>query len=236
MSENKQFVESKFDQRFSDGERLDYSFDANILGPKDRAIAGVLSGYGITDKACLDIGPGTGRWLTFLKEGGAKWLAGVDISETALERVKSLCHETQKADVEKDSFKFDDDTFDVIISIEVLEHLRDPSNYISEIIRVARDGALVVMSLPNITSLASRVRLLVGIMPVAIAADPTHIKFYRKKDITRLLSAYGQTASFIPTSISLNPLNAKSKFRIPSFAAISSFDDSLVFCFRAAKK
>lgn len=236
MSDKKQFVENQMDERFSGEERLDYSFDTKDMGQKDRAIVRALSDYGIADKACLDIGPGTGRWLTFLKQSGANWLAGVDISDTALERVKTLCNETQKADVEKDRFNFDDDTFEIVISIEVLEHLRDPSNYISEIIRVAKDGALVLMSLPNIASLASRVRLLVGMMPVAIAADPTHVKFYRKKDIARLFSSYGQSVQFLPTSISLNPLNAKSKFKVPSFGAISSFDDSLVFCFKVAKK
>ena len=39
--------------------------------------------------------------------------------------------------------------------------------------------------MPNILSFSSRVRVVLGLLPVAIVSDPTHIKFYRKKEILK---------------------------------------------------
>ena len=101
--------------------------------------------------------------------------------------------------------------------------------YLSEILRVMDNGALLIMSTPNITSLISRIRMVLGQLPVAVSSDPTHVRFYRKKDIKILFRKFNLHTNFIPTSISLNPLNPKSRFRIPSLQIISSLDDSLVF-------
>lgn len=231
MSDSKNQVEVQFDNLFSQNAGQSYSFKLSAFGRKDRAIAKALLGHGVAGRSCLDIGPGTGRWLGFLKHHGAEDLYAVDISAQSLERCAEICRHIQKADLETDALNFPDNSMDVVISIEVLEHLRDPKNYISEILRVAKPGALVIISLPNITSFISRIRLLMGLLPVAISADPTHVGFYRQKDLKRLFALFGQTITFIPTSFSLNPFNAKSKMRVPSISVVSSLDDSLLFLF-----
>lgn len=235
MTDSKTQVEEQFDRIFSDSAGRAYSYELSSFGTKDKVIAKALMSAGLEGKTCLDIGPGTGRWLGFLNHHGAGELNAVDISAQSLERCAPVCAKTQKADLETETLDFPDNTFDVILSIEVLEHLSDPSNYISEIKRVAKPGAVVVLSLPNITSLISRIRLVFGLLPVAISADPTHVGFYRQKDLIRMFGEFGQTVSFLPTRISLNPFNAKSRFSFPSFGAISSLDDSLVFSFRVNK-
>jgi len=64
-----------------------------------------------------------------------------------------------------------------------LEHLRDPESYLSEIIRVCKNDGLLIMSIPNIVSFISRLRVIFGLMPEAVRSDATHIKFYAKKRI-----------------------------------------------------
>lgn len=236
MKREKSRVELQFDSMLAQKGLLSYIFDVSQMGPKDRGIAKSLLDYGLNGKRCLDIGPGTGRWLGFMQHHGASWLGAVDISAQSLERCASICGKTQKADLETESLDFEADTFDVVISIEVLEHLRSPDKFLREILRVARNGALVIMSLPNIASFISRIRLLVGLMPVAVAADPTHVAFYRQKDIVRLLARLGQRPKFIPTTMSLNPFNAKSRFSLPSTRILSGMDDSLVFSFEVTKE
>lgn len=235
MTDRKTAVEAQFDGMIGDKPPIDYNFDLATMGRKDRRIAKRLLAEDLAGKRCLDIGPGTGRWLTFMKRNSASYLAGIDISSEVLSRCAALCDRTQKADLEIDRFDFESDFFHVVLSIEVLEHIREPETYLSEILRVARDGGLVLMSIPNIVSLISRVRLLVGLLPPVIASDRTHVAFYRKQDLRRLLAPYGLTPTFLPTSISLNPMNPKSRFRLPSTSWLSSLDDSLLFAMRVRK-
>jgi len=235
MNKQKNTVETQFDNLFAQKEDLDYIFDVTKLKGKDLAIAKALLAYGVVGNSCLDIGPGSGRWIRFLQYHDANELSAVDISDQALERCIRICTKTQKADLETDTLSFSDDAFDIVISIEVLEHLHNPENYISEILRVAKSGAFVLISLPNISSFISRIRLFMGLLPVAIASDPTHVGFYRQKDLRRLFTKYDQTIEFLPTSISMNPFNPKSRFRFPSIRFLSSFDDSVVFYFKVRK-
>jgi hypothetical protein len=64
----------------------------------------------------------------------------------------------------------------------------DPTNYLSEINRVSKDGAIVHMTIPNILSYYSRLRMLFGLLPVAITSNPTHVKFYSKKSLIYLIN------------------------------------------------
>lgn len=236
MKDRETAVENQFDSLFSEKPVIKYEFDVSKMGRKDRKIIQCLLEYGIKEKKCLDIGPGTGRWLQFLKNNGADYLGAIDISQESLNRCSLLCNKTQKAHIETDKFDFESDFFDIVISIEVLEHLRDPDNYLSEIVRVSKKKGIVLMSIPNIASFISRIRMLFGRLPVAVASDKTHVRFYRKKDIVKLLAPFNMRPQFIPTSISLNPFNPKSKIHIPSSNFTSSLDDSLLFKIQIGNK
>ena len=225
---NKNNVERQFDDLFSNKVNKSYDFNSKKLSRKDKGIISCLENYGLKGKKCLDIGPGTGRWIQFIASHKPDCIAAIDISSEALSRCSTNCKYLQKANLELDKFDFDDN-FDVVVSFEVLEHLQDPSNYLKEMKRVTKPGGLMLMSLPNIASFISRVRLLLGILPPAIANDPTHVSFYRKRDIENLFKKIGLSAIFIPTSISINPATHKGILRIPSNKYISQFDDSLLF-------
>ena len=149
-------VEDHFDGIFRGKKRIEYDVDLQRAGLKDRKIARFLQECGVRGSRCLDVGPGTGRWLTFLKQQGASYLAAIDVSGESLERCAPLCDRTQKADVETERFAFDTDSFDIVISIEVLEHLGNPDGYLSEIRRVSKNGGSILMSTPNLASFISR--------------------------------------------------------------------------------
>jgi 2-polyprenyl-3-methyl-5-hydroxy-6-metoxy-1,4-benzoquinol methylase len=236
MKKAKTSVEAQFDKFFSQKPVVQYEFDRKKMGQKDKKIIQCLSKYGIKGKKCLDTGPGTGRWLHFLKSNGSHYLAAIDISQKSLANCSHLCNKTQKANCEKDNFDFESDFFDIVISIEVLEHLRNPDNYLSEILRVTKKRGIILMSTPNISSFISRLRMLLGFLPVAVSTDKTHVRFYRKKDIVKLFALFNLQPQFIPTSISLNPFNSKSKINIPSLGLISSLDDSLLFMIQIEKR
>jgi ubiquinone/menaquinone biosynthesis C-methylase UbiE len=235
MNKSKNKVESQFDSLYLEKPNIEYEFNLKKMGRKDRGIVHSLLEYGVQGKKCLDIGPGTGRWLQFLNKNGAGYLGAIDISNESLKRYSSVCDKTQKANVETDNFDFKSNKFDIVLSIEVLEHLVSPDRYLSEIFRVTKNEGLVLMTIPNILSLISRVRVVLGFFPVAVASDKTHVGFYRKKDLVKLLAPYNMRPQFIPTSISLNPLNSKSCFSILSIKLLSSLEDNFLFLIRIEK-
>jgi SAM-dependent methyltransferase len=53
---------------------------------------------------------------------------------------------------------FDDTSFDVVFSIEGIEHLEDRYRYVRELHRVLKPGGTLILTTPNIVSLRSRVR------------------------------------------------------------------------------
>tara|TARA_R110000782_G_scaffold137977_17_gene230489 strand:+ start:4483 stop:5187 length:705 start_codon:yes stop_codon:yes gene_type:complete len=228
---NKNAVEDQFDHIVAKNAKEQYVFDLDLLRGKDRQIIRTLKKHGIKDKNCLDIGPGTGRFVQFLKSESARLICAADISSEALKCCENYVDDMQKLNLESDELKFKDDMFDIIISFEVLEHLKEPENYMKEIIRVAKKDAIVIMSLPNIISLISRARMIFGILPVAIASDKTHVSFYREKDIVRMLEKYTLTPFFLPTTVSLNPLNPKSRISLPANKYMIGLSDSLLFYF-----
>ena len=227
----KNFVTTHFNRVFSGLKNSNYSLvnDSNKLGYKDRTLIKILNDYGISNKNCLDIGPGSGRWINFLKQQKSKNIYAVDISDKVIDINKKNCNKIFKLDFEKKKIPLQNNSIDLIICLEVLEHLRQPDHFLKEIMRLLKKDSIAVFSIPNILSFSSRVRVVLGLLPTAIVSDPTHIKFYRKKDIIKIFSVFNIKLKFYSSSFSLNIFNPKSKFKIPTIGFISSLDDSLIF-------
>lgn len=228
MDHIKTYTEETFDHIFKDKNDIEYDFNISKMSQRDRRIIKMLNDFGIKGKNCLDIGPGTGRWLQYLKINSSNFLGAIDISQVSIDRYKHFCDKAQKADVEYEKFDFKSDYFDIILSFMVLEHLRNPENFISEIIRVAKKGASILMTIPNIVSLKSRIRVLFGIMPTAITSDKTHIKFYTKRELKNLFKPFNLLPVMIPTYFTIHPFKSN-RLRIPSNSITQSFDDHLLF-------
>ena len=80
---------------------------------------------------------------------------GIDISSVAVEWARRRAEESAFFDCsfeERDlnqELQYKDETFDIILCLEVLEHLEEPYSVISEFFRVIRKGGLLIMSTPN---------------------------------------------------------------------------------------
>ena len=55
---------------------------------------------------------------------------------------------------------YDDATFDIVCSLEVVEHIKDQFAFARELYRIARPGGIAIISTPNVLNLNSRVRYL----------------------------------------------------------------------------
>ena len=75
--------------------------------------------------------------------------------------------------MEKDPWPYDDESLDLVIASEVIEHLtQDPMHVISEANRVLKDNGKLFISTPNLSSLWKLNRMFDGFQPIG---DP----FYR---------------------------------------------------------
>jgi SAM-dependent methyltransferase len=117
---------------------------------------------------------------------GGNDVVGLDIDRDALAEAAKLGIETRWADVEA-PLELEDETFDVVVAGELLEHVRDPAALVAEVRRVLRPGGRFVGSVPNAYRLKNRLRFLLGRAP---EQDPTHLHMYAPAHVRALLRGW----------------------------------------------
>ncbi|MHB8136660.1 MAG: class I SAM-dependent methyltransferase, partial [Anaerolineaceae bacterium] len=99
----------------------------------------------------LDAGCGTGNLIKHIHPtifGGI----GIDASMKSLKMASEKCPHDQKTIFIRANclnMPFFDNSFDVISSSEVIEHIPDPNRYLSEIFRVLKHGGYATLSTPS---------------------------------------------------------------------------------------
>jgi 2-polyprenyl-3-methyl-5-hydroxy-6-metoxy-1,4-benzoquinol methylase len=101
----------------------------------------------------LDAPCGGGSLAASLREAGYD-AHGVDIGGAGAALLGAAYHD---ADL-NGRLPFGDALFDVVLSIEGIEHLEDRYRYLRELHRVLRPGGTLILTTPNIVSVRSRVR------------------------------------------------------------------------------
>ena len=135
-------------------------------------------------KRVLDLGCRDGALSTTYLDGNH--VVGVDIDDEALAHAAASGLETRRADLDE-PLPFDDETFDVVVAGEVLEHIHSPPALLAEARRVLRPGGTFVGSVPNGFRLKNRLVFVLGRHP---EDDPTHLRLFAPDDIRRLLAPF----------------------------------------------
>lgn len=102
-------------------------------------------------KRVLDAGCGAGQGTTYLAGHGAAEIFGVDIAleAVAFARNRSPLGNLAFGAMDVARLGFRSGAFDMVTSVEVIEHLTDPEQYVAEIRRVLKDDGMLVLTTPN---------------------------------------------------------------------------------------
>ncbi|WP_413585579.1 bifunctional 2-polyprenyl-6-hydroxyphenol methylase/3-demethylubiquinol 3-O-methyltransferase UbiG [Bdellovibrio sp. HCB274] len=92
----------------------------------------------------LDVGSGAGFFSNSAVQAGYE-VTGLDISRTSLRVAELMDRSGRVKYVEGDAYKmpFAKDSFDVVVALDLFEHVSDPERIISEMSRVLRPGGLL---------------------------------------------------------------------------------------------
>ena len=100
----------------------------------------------VTGSNVLDIGCGAGGFGKLLKEKGCSTIYGIEVIPDIAEKAKAIYDKVFIEDIEDFTPPVSRDFFDLIICADVLEHLKDDSQFLSQIYEaLICDGYIFVM-------------------------------------------------------------------------------------------
>lgn len=147
-----------------------------------------------TDRRVLDLGCRDGTLTRFYATGNE--VIGVDIDRAALAQCeRALGIQTRWADITM-GLPFEDESFDVVVASELLEHISWPEILVRETARVLRPGGLFVGSVPNAFRLKNRLLFALGI---EFERDPTHLRRFSWWGLASLLRQFYSEVTITPS-------------------------------------
>ncbi len=131
----------------------------------------------------LDVGCGRGWFLEEAQKRGWE-VFGTEFSEAAIERCTEKGIQMRRGALSSD--QFERDFFDVITSIEVIEHIHTPLNDLTHIHAFLRKGGLFYCTTPNFNSI---MRYYLK-EKYNVIEYPEHLTYYTKKTLTGAIERF----------------------------------------------
>lgn len=176
----------------------DFYIDAISENPDNNFFTPILDELLVSipkpDLVC-DVGCGNGVFTIDLKKRIGCQLHGVDGSEYAVAKAKSIGFNEVHlvSDFCSERLPFADDSFDLVICKDVLEHLLDPEFLMKEIVRITKPDGRCLVHVPNHFPIIGRLRFLFSnnidtfnYFPESNRWNFPHIRFFNKRELILL--------------------------------------------------
>lgn len=145
--------------------------------------------------AVLELGCGGGATLAWLKESGrARHTTGLELCAAPAAAARRRVDRVIEGDLDRTIGELRREHYDLVLCLDVLEHLTDPWATVRRVHELLRPGGSIVVSLPNVRHYSVVLPLLfsgtwryeqAGIM------DRTHLRFFSRAGALELLSDNG---------------------------------------------
>lgn len=124
----------------------------------------------------LEVGCGEGR--------GIDWLLPAITSYTAIDKIAPVIEKLQQKYPQANFLSgnipplsaFADNSFDSVVSFQVIEHIQDDRLFLKEIHRVLKPGGIALITTPN--------------RPYSLSRNPWHIREYTAQELTNLAQTF----------------------------------------------
>jgi len=127
-------------------------FEYKLTAPWHRIVLEFLKDIRLNKKKVLEIGCGYGSLSVYMSKRGAK-VNGVDISSEAIKisRRNALLNKQKIIfrQANGENLPFKDQSFDLVVCCETLEHISNYKKAIDEIVRVTKNSGKIIITIPN---------------------------------------------------------------------------------------
>lgn len=134
----------------------------------------------------VDIGAGSGRDLDIAKSvcPNAKLIA-LEAGHEYANQLAGKVDQVHLVDIERSEFPFENESIDLYIANQVLEHTKEIFWIFHEVTRSLNIGGHFIFGVPNIASLHNRLALLFGVHPSQNKLYSAHVRPFSKRDTIR---------------------------------------------------
>jgi len=174
--------------------RLNYDYVLNLGDPSSQASK--LYALIPNGAKLLDVGCSTGRLGKELRTRKGCFVVGIEMNEQSAAKARENIDRVIVGDIEsKDVISKIENSFDVIILADILEHLLEPRAVLKKVKTLLNLKGFVVVSLPNIAYWEIRKQLFFGKFQYEDTGilDRTHLRFFTIKSAIELFEKCGYT-------------------------------------------
>jgi SAM-dependent methyltransferase len=134
----------------------------------------------------LDVGCGWGYWQAYLANLDDVRYAGLEFSKSAVAACQEKGLDVRRRRVE-DVADAEPESFDVVASFQVLEHVEDPAGFFTACLGCVRPGGRLIISVPNNDSFMGRRE------NNYLDYPPHHVSWWTMKTMEYLAAVHGLT-------------------------------------------
>jgi SAM-dependent methyltransferase len=134
----------------------------------------------------VELGCGRGEFARLLRDRGFD-VTAVDVDSQNVTACQGLGFRTRQADLNQ-PLPFEDDSFDLAVMLEVVEHIPSADHLVMEISRILRHDGLLLLSTPNCAWILYRTQSLLGYPP---HNEGYHFRFFVRRNLTDMLKSAG---------------------------------------------
>lgn len=175
------------------GPPMDFTLrDAYLSGWFHKETGELFTGFKVdATNHVLDVGCGDGNFIHFCATQGAE-VTFVDVDAAKIEEAVARLQGTAARGIhpvvsDASPLPMPANHFDKVVAMEVMEHVDHPADFLAELVRVGKPGALYLLSVPDITS--ETVQRTVA--PAMYFEKPNHINIFSGEEFAQLVRDSG---------------------------------------------